>query len=665
MNDKDLFNAINEIDEKYVTAAWNDTDINSDTVVIRESGRPSKMRIIGLAAACVGVLGAAFLAVHIRVNQLPQDGLTPPADGIGVSDASIIGTVVSGASPIYHFGTEYPPRSNSKEPLPITLYGPDNVQITKADVTCVDTPDGKMISADEFDGDGWLRVECDDITYLAPPTGLSTNSLDDPELYADYALPSYGFDMGSFDNSDYKRYNVGDKYGALTLMSAKSIFRNNGSSPGECLTMCFAGFEGSVTLDAYLIRKIVDSPSGMVCVPMTSECPLPVMFPRFEDGVFKSKSYIGGAYLGLSMAKDFIYTSEYPAIYLQYGTYFYPGNLFDDDNDVAEVTITISDINMYWSKGVGISDRITAGIVDIRPKTADTQSEDALPFELYGPDYKQISYSDADDILDVNMNPISRADLTADNWDQIWCEGLCYLSAPAGANYNSIDDAECFNEGGVFKNMYVGMPPRYDYRRFKAGETFCGLKIENAMTVFTRTGEHSLGVTPDEELAAAEKLYMSIVRFSGETTLNAYIVDSGNVIFCIPLRGETGLPVMFPASDDLGNYTSDYRDISLETKSGQFFCRTELPIIAIYNNNGFDLSKYLGNLGYAKVALTLDNISMTYSRDNNSYIEANINSIRSFDGTISDSAASEPPSGSYGQAVVRPGYSLSSVDGSR
>lgn len=637
MTEKELFNAINDIDEKYITAAWNDTDPTSDTVIVHESAGTSGIGIIGLAAACAGVLGAAALAVCIRVGQLPRD-ITPPAN---VSDGSGSSGISSTVSP----GTEsFTLTVPAEDPLPITLYGPDHVQITYGDVLGVTLPDGKVVKADEFDASNWESIVCDGFTYLASPTGSSVNSVDAPELFEANSASESVF----FDNSDYKRFNVGDKYGGLTLKSAMTIFRNDGSSPEERLSECIAEFEGSITLDAYILRRVPENPRGMICVPKASGCALPVMFPTIgEDGKFTSKAFIGDYFSG-----TFEYKSEYPIIRLQNINEFDLGDLYDNGSNYAEVTITLSNIHMETynaesSNAWRIHDFILADIDEIRPRTVVTQPDDALPFEIYGPDYTQLSYGDADDIVDANMDPISRGDLTADNWDQIWCEGFCYLSAAAGANYNSVDDAECFDEFGKFTNAYFGDSPRYDYRRYNAGESINGLKVDRAMTVFTRTAEHSLGESGGEELKNGEKLYMSNVSFSGEAALTAYLVAEKNIIFCIPVRGETGLPVMFTTTDSRGNYTYGCREQSIGTADGDFFCRTELPAVIVTNSNGLDIAKYLGNKGYVKVRLTLDNIFMFCSREN-TRIEANIKSISSIDGTMSDSAGNAPVNNDIG-----------------
>ena len=79
MKTDDLFNAINDIDIKYVTDAWNDTEPETDTMVIYESeSKPSKAKIFGVVAAFAALISAACLALYIRVNELPNSNITLP-----------------------------------------------------------------------------------------------------------------------------------------------------------------------------------------------------------------------------------------------------------------------------------------------------------------------------------------------------------------------------------------------------------------------------------------------------------------------------------------------------------------------------------------------------------------------------------------------------------
>lgn len=244
--------------------------------------------------------------------------------------------------------------SKPAEPLPLELYGADNVRITVGDVTEITLSDGSKVSVDKLTPDSWATVVCEGFTYITPPLGQSSNSLDDPGRFAGNTAS----DGASFDNSDYTRLNVGDKYGDLTLSSAKTIFRNFGTSPRERLSECIAEFDGSVTLDAYIIRGINNntvSPGAMICVPKSGDTSLPVMFPLYKDGKFTSKAYNGEYVLWEYLTGLFEYKNEYPAIYLQNVNDYNLATLFEEGMDIAEVTVTLSDIYMDCYLGENIS----------------------------------------------------------------------------------------------------------------------------------------------------------------------------------------------------------------------------------------------------------------------------------------------------------------------
>ncbi len=67
MKEKDLFNAINDIDLKYVSAFQKDVDETAEFAepVIVKSVKKSPMRIFGGAAACVGALGVAAAVIMV------------------------------------------------------------------------------------------------------------------------------------------------------------------------------------------------------------------------------------------------------------------------------------------------------------------------------------------------------------------------------------------------------------------------------------------------------------------------------------------------------------------------------------------------------------------------------------------------------------------------
>ncbi|MCM1298911.1 MAG: hypothetical protein NC203_06415 [Firmicutes bacterium] len=94
MNSKDLFNAINDIDLKYVEKAWGSTaeEYAEAKAITIQPARKSAGRIFGGAAACVGVIGAAAAAVIAACGVGDIKTLLPAASaydgGADITEAS-------------------------------------------------------------------------------------------------------------------------------------------------------------------------------------------------------------------------------------------------------------------------------------------------------------------------------------------------------------------------------------------------------------------------------------------------------------------------------------------------------------------------------------------------------------------------------------------------
>lgn len=609
MKTDDLFIAINDIDTKYVTDAWNDTEPEADAMVIYESvSKTSKTKIFGVIAAFAALISAACLAVYIRVNQLPNDNITTP-DSVLVS---------AGVSVTSSMGSE-PPSADSD--MPIKLHGPDLVQIKYGDVLGVTLPDGKAVAAENFDPDNWESILCGGFTYLAPSQGRNYTSVefspDNNELF--------GKDSGTtIENNNYKRYNVGDKYGGLTVKSATTIFHKNSEAEGK-LWECIVEFEGEITINAYIIREISANTrnNSFRCIPMPNECTLPIMSP-IADG----EGYVSKVYIGEYLSGEFKYRSEYPTFFLENDNDIWLANVVGD-KDYAAVTMKISDIRMdCLTYSTQTNDYIVANIEEIRDYSGE-RPEGSLPFDLVGLDGEQILFDDVDDIVDDYMNNIHIDNLTADNWYQIWCEGMCYLGDPSGENYNSIDNPYGFDDDtGKFADVSVGM---HRYHRYNVGESFGSLVVSYAMTVFSRTGEHAPGYGEYEELPMAQKLQISHVAFDGQVRLEAYLTRNKNgELSCIPLNGTKSLPILFPGDD---GYSARELDGRFESADGtKLYYHTELPQVRLNNPDELDLSEYFGDKDYVKVELTLDNVTLTYSRpvETNCGIIANIAGISDY-----------------------------------
>lgn len=603
MKTDDLFNAINDIDPKYVTDAWNNTATEEDTVVY-ESTRFSKGRIIGAVTAFAALISAACLAVYVRVGQLPNENITSGSSPLSSGMSSSSGT--AGDLSVSELDVnEKSPDADSE--LPIPMYGPDMVRIKYGDVTGVTISGGKAVAAKDFDPSNWESVICDGFTYLA---GGGGNWID---FRAEGDDPFVPLKPGAAALSEnYKRYNVGDKFGDLTVKSAMTVFHKNSEAAGK-LWECIVEFEGEVTVNAFIVRDVNANTVGnsFRCLLPIFEDAIPVMSPTGREVGGESKMYIND-YLDGTVRSSGVH----PVFYLENNNNIPLQNVIDPfkDENCAAVTMKLSDIRMDSLTYAQSDDYMIANIEDIKDYTGN-RPEGALPFELYGLDHKQVLLDDVTEIYDNHMNEIEKDDITADNWYQIWCKRMCYLGAPTGENYNSLDAPYSFDsaDNGSFVTCSVNM---HEYERYNVNDRFGDLTVSEVETVFVRTAE--LGSYKD--LPMAQKLRLGYVQFDGQTKLRAYLTrDRNGDLSCIPLNGETSLPILYPGDDF---YSARSFDGCFESTDGtQINYRTELPQIRLNNENGLTLSEYFGDKDYVKVELTLDNIWLEYSR----YDEENCN----------------------------------------
>lgn len=267
------------------------------------------------------------------------------------------------------------PIDPSEYELPFTLFGADNVRITKYDITSITGRNGEPIYFKAVEDTNWNEIICEDFAYIAERPGVLLNSIDNADLYDPGALSFK--DVPDYFDSEYKRYYIGDKIGSLTIKSAKTTFSREGfndkSGPltseqikaeglpfSSMLQRCDVSFDGELTLTGY-VRVSVDEygvGEGDVLFVPTGECPLPVMnfyAERERDKVISP--------LWTRRSHGLAYVSEYPEIRL--------GNIHKDadigdipaDGTSTRVQVTVTDISMF--SDTALSSFIDCKIVNI------------------------------------------------------------------------------------------------------------------------------------------------------------------------------------------------------------------------------------------------------------------------------------------------------------
>lgn len=261
-----------------------------------------------------------------------------------------------------------PSSSNvNSDPLPFTLFGADKVQITFADVTSVTDVDGNPIAPADVKDPDWYEIVCDGFAYLAEPS-ISLNSRDNADRYDPEKL--LFSDLPEYSDTKYRRFNVGDKFGELTLKSASATFsrigyeddekaketkeyyalteeqiRDRGMGFAGMFERCKAEFDGTVTMTGYM--RVVISEYGIeegtvLFIPDADSLVLPLM----NYHINYDTDSINTA-LWQWNVNDFSYANEYPTIRL--------GNInkgtdisgIAADGTSTKVKVTVTNISMF------------------------------------------------------------------------------------------------------------------------------------------------------------------------------------------------------------------------------------------------------------------------------------------------------------------------------
>lgn len=417
MNGKDIFNTVNEIDAKLITDAWENTEPYCYPLSMRQdSGKASKLKAFGIAAAFAAVICVTAAIVFIRSGAVPT---LPSQSSPGVS-------FVDAAA----------------------LYGPDHNPIPENYKIVTDT------TASAADGAEPIIV-CDDCVYLAEAFGGNFNSIDNPRMFPENSWESYFHDIEPV----YHLYKVGDKFGDLTVSKAQVCFKkNDGTSAGEIVNS-YVNLDGTITLKAYiLLNERAETGRKIICVPMRDETALPIITADLDP---ESGNYVSRRYYAQYLSGNFKCSTELPSRILLHTfgitmpDFSLPifsdkwnmndfldrkiAKLLTEGNGIAAVTLELSNIYMKYSPD---GSSITANIETIsryEPYTGD------LPFELYGPDHKQLKYEDISEVTTVNGYKVSFDELSDVTISNIKCNDFTYFRLPGSDEFKRYDVSDNVN----------------------------------------------------------------------------------------------------------------------------------------------------------------------------------------------------------------------------
>lgn len=378
MNNKDLFNAINNIDEKFITdagkylknvSAFPDEEPEEFVPMERKFSPIRLIAPIAAATAIVVGITLALKTINFGINRSPALGMTESGsetadtlDGINITSDTVIGNAASAPqkntdeNSVQQPSTVKPETDRSWDTadtptgdLPFTLYGPDMVQITYEDITAI----SGNVSPKYLNDSNWLTITCSGFAYIADPTGDNYNNYNKPEIIEEWAADQSDADRLFAGGADARRIREGDMFGNLTVNYASCSFwrtptsgmtekqmRDEGFPMSQLFQESHVRFDGELATEGYIVKIDGDVPVYWFFFDM-NEIGLPLMnYVADKNGGFGrqpvSESLSGFTYLG-ELPKVRL-SSEYEA---KLGAYFI-------DTNTRRAKVKLSDINIHY-----------------------------------------------------------------------------------------------------------------------------------------------------------------------------------------------------------------------------------------------------------------------------------------------------------------------------
>lgn len=329
MNNKDLFNAINNIDEQFITDAGKYLR-KDDLFSISPDGETIEAGVAGKRMALlkfIAPIAAAFALIFgVAVLAASWNGVTTADPETGINMSRREESAASQTS-----GADIGDKNTAE--LPVTVYGPDNKQLCYDDV--MSATNGGIDVAN-----GGTLV-CG-FAYAADRTGDNYNSIDDPDYWTGGAL--------SFREYGYKRLYEGDSFGEVKVKKAESTFILNPADEGFTLAESVLELDGNARVSVYIVT---DDIGDTRCFIKGSTKSIPVM--NFSFGNAAEPEYYQESYN--AVVGEFGYAGEIPAIEISL-----------DDSDRAELAhflkpssyreavVTLSNITVRYNNAGGEND---------------------------------------------------------------------------------------------------------------------------------------------------------------------------------------------------------------------------------------------------------------------------------------------------------------------
>lgn len=379
MNEKDLFYAINNIEEKYISQAGKylieigDNSSYGETIEVREGGRKfSPIKIaVSIAAAAAVVFGASTVLKLHNMKKMNGVASSTANDAINMTSAATSASSTVGSSPKSGnepnnaYMTTAPENANNEidtigestgTESAYQFIGPDRLALPTGRITVV---------SDEIDDDYTLSsVVGEGFVYVRAGISENYNSVDTPEIFDDWVSSQVSSNDGCV--CIYKGETLGD----LTVIEAtcKINYPNNNYETG-IYEYGYAAFEGEVTTDVYIVK---DYGGEYYCVFRNREFQIPSMNipPNFTTAKYTIQDKTIG---------DFVYATELPALKLDDSSVDGLEKYYWEDIRYRKATVKLSNISMRYFAGTV---ELNADVSELFIQDFDEQPSDLSKIDI-------------------------------------------------------------------------------------------------------------------------------------------------------------------------------------------------------------------------------------------------------------------------------------------
>lgn len=367
MNKKDLFNAIDNIDEKFINDAGKYLkNVNPLRDEEPEELEPQKkmfspIRLIAPIAASTAVIvgiAIALKTINFGIKQSPETNMVNAAQGTSSSENSDI-ILDSAAAPSTSakptdkdVTSDGLPATKTEQvtqtgDLPFTLYGPDYIELKYDDIAWFTRPgtDAAEIGGEQLNTENWESLHCE-FAYIADPLGNNFNDYITPEKFV-----ASNEEINAFFNegSSSRRISKGDMYNDLVVSQASCNLNNiwvsneeedNGLEMPQALNSNYLSFDGKIVTNGYIVKSEGETPIYKFFFA-DGEIQLPLINYANRFGEYnrapERESLNGFSYIGELPAVRI--SSEYEA---ELAPYFV-------DTNVQAASVQLSNISMLYS----------------------------------------------------------------------------------------------------------------------------------------------------------------------------------------------------------------------------------------------------------------------------------------------------------------------------